>query len=206
MCLTACWPPTKAEHHRAANVNIVEHSHFCVQRRHVASLPFGRSPCFELHKKADIMETTWILITDAHRARCFERKSSDHLLNELADFVHPHASLVGIASGGDLTGAAGKGHGDTGHAGTQFEPRTEAHAKERALYAKQLASYLNTAVAEQRCNALVLIAPSPMLGELKQGLSSAAAKVLKHCVTSNLTHYTGTDLTTRVGNMLHMPD
>ena len=33
------------------------------------------------------------------------------------------------AGGGDLTGAAGKGHGRTGHAGTQFEPQTRQRTK-----------------------------------------------------------------------------
>ena len=109
------------------------------------------------------MEKTWVLIANAERARCFERHAADHSLTELIDFVHPHASLAGKASGGDLTGAAGKGHGSTGHAGTQFEPHTEAHAKERASFARQLADYINEGVAGQRCNALVLIATSPML-------------------------------------------
>ena len=84
------------------------------------------------------MEKTWVLIANAERARCFERHATDHALTELIDFVHPHASLIGKAGGSDLTGAAGKGHGRTGHAGTQFEPRTEAHAKERASFARQI--------------------------------------------------------------------
>ena len=65
------------------------------------------------------MAKTWILIANAERARCFERHAADHSLTELMDFVHPHSSLNGQAGGGDLTGAAGKGHGRTGHAGTQ---------------------------------------------------------------------------------------
>lgn len=75
------------------------------------------------------MEKTWVLLANGERARCFERQAADHSLTELNDFVYPHASLSGLAGGGDLTGAAGKGHGRTGHAGTQFEPRTEAQDK-----------------------------------------------------------------------------
>ena len=152
------------------------------------------------------MNKTWILITDAHRARCFERRGADHALIELADFVHPQANLASVAGGGDLTGAAGKGHGRTGHAGTQFEPQTEAHAKERGSFARELADYLNQGVAEQRCNALVLIATSPMLGELKPHLSPAAEKALLRCVTSDLTHYVGPELKERVDHALQLPD
>ncbi len=61
-----------------------------------------------------------------------------------------------------MTGAAGKGHGRTAHAGTQFEPHTEPHAKERAVFSREIADYINDAVAARRCTALVLIATSPI--------------------------------------------
>ncbi len=152
------------------------------------------------------MKKTWVLIADAEHARCFERDAAHHALNELADFVHPHVSLSGQASGGDLTGAAGKGHGRTGHAGTQFEPHTEAHAKERANFAKELATYINKAVAEQRCHALVLIASSPMLGELRSCLNSASEKTVLSSIASDLTHYSGLELQKRVTDALQLPD
>lgn len=152
------------------------------------------------------MQKTWILIANAERARCFERHPTDHSLTELADFVHPHTSLAGEAGGGDLTGAAGKGHGRTGHAGTQFEPRTDAHTKERGSFARQLADYLNEGVAAQRCNALVLIATSPMLGELRPCLSSGAEKLVHSSVASDLTRYHGPELKQRVDDALRLPD
>lgn len=152
------------------------------------------------------MDTTWILIADAARARCFERHARDHSLTELADFVFPQHRLVDEVAAGDLTGAAGKGHGRTGHAGTQFEPHTEAHAKERGNFARQLANHLNTAVAEQRCKHLVLIATPPMLGELKPCLSVAAEKALQRCIMSDLTHYQGPELQQRVSEALQLPD
>ena len=152
------------------------------------------------------MEKTWVLIANAERARCFERHATDHSLTELTNFVHPHGSLTGEASGGDLTGAAGKGHGRTGHAGTQFEPHTEAHAKERGSFARQMADYLNEGVAAQRCNALVLIATSPMLGELRPCLSSATDKVVRSSIASDLTRYEGPELKERVNRALQLPD
>src|SRR5665647_2289602 len=151
------------------------------------------------------MEKTWILIANAERARCFERHATDLSLTELADFVHPHRNMVSEVSGDDPTGAAGKGHGRTGHAGTQFEPHTEAHAKERGIFARQLADYINEGVAGQRCNALVLIATSPMLGELRPCLSSASDKVVRNCVASDLTRYQGPELKKRVTDALRSP-
>ena len=151
------------------------------------------------------MKKTWILIADAHRARCFERSGAGQPLTELSDFLHPKPTLASIAEGSDLTAAAGKGHGRTAHAGTQFEPHTEAHAKERASFARQLADYLNEAVAAQHCSGLVLIASSPMLGELRPCLSSAAGKALQRSVVSDLTRYQGADLTERVNHALQLP-
>lgn len=151
------------------------------------------------------MDKSWILITDAHRARCFSRTAADHSLHEIADFVHPKTNLASVASGGDMTGAAGKGHGRTGHAGTQFEPHTEVEDKERNSFARELANYINTGVNDHRCNALVIIASSPMLGELKPYLSHDAEKVLKRCVDSDLTHYTGPELKQRVDHALQPP-
>lgn len=155
------------------------------------------------------MEKTWVLIANSERARCFERHATDHALTELLDFVHTYAktNVMTETSLGDRSGdAAGKGHGRTGHAGTQFEPHTETHAKERASFARQLADYLNAGVAAQRCTELVLIATSPMLGELRACLSSAADKLVRSRIASDLTRYQGPELKQRVDDALRLPD
>jgi len=152
------------------------------------------------------MEKTWVLIANSARAHCFERNGPDHSLTELSDFVHPHAALSARSGEGDLTGAAGKGHGRTAHAGTQFEPHTEAHAKERAIFSRQIADYINDGVSAHRCTALVLIATSPMLGELRSSLSDAAKKLVRRSITSDLTTYVGPELKKRIDAALQMPD
>jgi protein required for attachment to host cells len=139
------------------------------------------------------MGKTWVLIADTHRARCFERHVVDHTLNELADFLYPKLNLEREI------------HGRTGHAGTQFEHLTDTHAKARSSFARQLGAFINKGIAEHRCNALVLIATRPMLSELKPCLSSAAEKILQRCVASDLTHYTGAELTRRVDHALQLP-
>lgn len=149
------------------------------------------------------MDTTWILISDARHARCFERQGADHTLVEQADFIYSRAGKNTSTQG--QTGVRAKGHGRTGHAGTQFEPQTDEHAKERGSFARQLADYLNEGVSAHRCNSLVLIATSPMLGEIRPCLSEAAERVLKNCVASDLTHYTGPELQARVDRAIERP-
>jgi protein required for attachment to host cells len=153
-----------------------------------------------------MMNKTWVLVADSHRARCFERHPDNHALTELADFVYPKYQPSNDPGVGDLTGAAGKGHGRTAHAGTQFEPKTEDRAKDRLSFARILADYINAGVTEQRCNAIVLIASSPMLGELKPLLSIAAGKALRNCIPSNMTHYQGPELKQRIDHALRLPD
>jgi protein required for attachment to host cells len=143
------------------------------------------------------MEITWVLIANGERARCLERHATSHSLTELADFVHPS---------GSLTEAAAKGHGRTGHAGTQFEPRTEADDKARGEFAKQLAAYLNGGIEAHQFNVLVLIATSPMLGDIESRLSGAAKKALRRRVTKDFTRYVGADLKSRVDGALQLPD
>ena len=73
-------------------------------------------------------------------------------------------------------------HGRTGHAGTQFEPHTEGHAKERASFAHQLADYLNEEVTGQRC------------------------KGLRSSVASDLTSYVGPELKKRLNHALRLSE
>ena len=141
------------------------------------------------------MTTTWILVADAHRARCFAQTSPSAPLKELYDFVRPQAH-----SGGD-----DKGHGRTGHAGTQLEPATDAAAKERQRFAHQLAEYLNRGVDARQCASLALIATSPMVGAIKPLLSPAAHRLLQRNAAIDLTHYQGLELQQRVQEVLGLP-
>ena len=152
------------------------------------------------------MDKTWILVADAHRARCFERDGPTSAHVELASFVYPQDRIPHGRTVIQLSANAGKGHGRTAHSGTQFEPHTELHSKERGDFATELTAYLNQGVAAQRCSDLVLIASSPMLGELKPGLSPAASAMLRRCVAKDLTHYQGPELQQRITQALALPD
>ncbi len=152
------------------------------------------------------MGKNWILVANAHRARCFERDGKGGALNELADFVYPQSRINTGRDAGDPTGEAGKGHGRTAHSGRQFEPRTETHDKERVSFARTIADYVNDGVAGQRCVGLSLIASSQMLGDLRPLLSVAAEKALHNCVDRDLTVYQDTELKERVDHALELPD
>lgn len=151
------------------------------------------------------MKKTLVLISDAHRARCFERQAPSHTLTELADFIFPQRHISPGGGPGDLTAEAGKGHGRTGHAGTQFEPQTDTRSKEQNQFARQLAKYIHETLLARPADDLILIATSPMLGEIKPHLSVVASKALTRCVEGDLTHYTGPELKARVDRALQLP-
>ena len=143
------------------------------------------------------MQKTHILIANAQRARYFERNPSNHHLTEITDFVHPVSTLPQRAHQAHRSHSSediGKGHGRTAHAGTQFEPHTEVLDKERHVFAQQLAHFLNTEVYQQRCQRLVLVAPSPMLGELQPLLNEGTHKVLHKKITKDFSHWSGVAL------------
>ncbi|MDO9235374.1 MAG: host attachment protein [Aquabacterium sp.] len=151
------------------------------------------------------MDKVWILVSDAARARIFAQEAGERGLVELAGFVYPVPRRSATNGGGAHRATLTKGHGRTGHAGTQLEPETDLHAKARSSFARQLADYLNTGASEHRCDAIELIATGPMLHEIKAGLSASASKMLRHCVARDLTHYTGRELHERVEQALQLP-
>jgi protein required for attachment to host cells len=151
------------------------------------------------------MDKVWILVCDARHARFFTQEGGHHGLVELADFVYPISRRHATEGGGGHATVPTKGHGRTGHAGTQLETETDLHSKARNNFARQLADYLNNGVSERLCNSIVLIATGPMLYEIRERLSASASKMLGQCVTSDLTHYTGQELQARVERALQFP-
>ena len=148
------------------------------------------------------MDRTWVLIADSHRARLFERLANVHALVELADFVFPSTHALGTGPDHPMDGQPSKGHGRTGHAGTQFEPHTDVQAKDRRVFSQLLATHLNDGVASQQCSVLVLIAPGVMLGELRPRLSVRAGQALRQTVVTDFTHFAGRELEDRVDKVL----
>jgi protein required for attachment to host cells len=135
----------------------------------------------------------WVLIANAARARCFVRDADNGAMREERSFVHPASRLKGAALDHDR---GGKVHKST--ASTQFAPHTDAHDKEHAAFARELAAFLEEAALAQRYPALSLIASAAFLGELRAHLGPAAHKRLRQDVALDLSAYEGAELERRV--------
>ncbi|BAP87415.1 putative uncharacterized protein [Burkholderiales bacterium GJ-E10] len=151
------------------------------------------------------MKRTWIVLANASRARILDREPGGGRLEELADLVHPQSRDKGSALTSDREGHAQKAHGDPGHAGTEFQPRTDPRQKEHAVFATEVSRYLEDAVTQGRCPGLVLIASAPFLGELESHLGSAARRVVSAAIPRDLTAFSGPDLVRAVTEVLDRP-
>jgi protein required for attachment to host cells len=140
------------------------------------------------------MDQTWIILANAARARIFEREPATARLVELTDLVHPQSRQMGRDLATDRPGHAQKAHGDAGHAGTAFESRTDARDKERSVFAAEVSRYLEDAVSQGRCPAVVIMASDPFLGTLRAHLGQATLRVLRGSIPLDLSAFDGSEL------------
>jgi protein required for attachment to host cells len=148
------------------------------------------------------MTKTWIVLANASRARILDRESDGGRLVELENLAHPQSRVKGSELTSDRGGHAEKAHGDPGHAGTEFQPRTDPRQKEHAVFAAEVSRYLENEVAQGRCQDLVLIASDPFLGELKSHLGPTAMRAVSVTIARDLTTFAGRDLAGRVTEAL----
>jgi protein required for attachment to host cells len=155
----------------------------------------GRASKHEEHT----MKADWILIANASTARCFEN-AGDGRLVLLDSFAHPDSRKPGSTLGSGRPGhIEGEGHG-LGSA--SYQPRIDPKAWEHGKFARELASYLNAAVAAHRFERLFVIASNPFLGQIKSHLDEQASKRLAGSVAADLTAYDGRELKARVDEAL----
>jgi len=140
----------------------------------------------------------WVVVANAARARCFERDPDNNALRELTDLVHPPSRLKGRALSDDRDGHALKGAA----ASTQFQPRTDPHSKEHALFAREVATFVESGAAAGHFERLCLIASATFLGELRAHLGEHSRSRLHVSAALDLTIYSGSDLEHRVAQAI----
>ena len=156
------------------------------------------------------MQTDWVVLANASRARVLGRDADDGSLVELAEFDHPQSRMKNSESGRDQPGHVERGLGEvskgsTGHGSTQYEPKTDPRHKEHERFARELAAYVDEAVTQHRCETWVLCASNPFLGEFKAHLTTAGADALRRTVVRDLTAFTGRELARHLKDALAPP-
>jgi protein required for attachment to host cells len=148
------------------------------------------------------MGSKWVVLANAARARVFDREGENRRLVEILDLVHPQSREKAADLSTDREGHAQKAHGDRGHAGTAFEPRTDFHRKEMAIFAAEIARHLELSVVQGHCTDVAILASDPFLGECKKHLGAGTQRVLSAALPRDLTALLEPELTERVTRIL----
>jgi len=130
--------------------------------------------------------TTWILVTDAGRARLFTTELRENAWNVVEDFEHTEGRFT--SSEIENTSPPGRmQQGDAqGGRRTALEPRTLPKEVEAEHFAQRLVDFLEAAIAKRDYDQLVLVAPPHFLGILKKKLGQQAAKKLLASIDKDL--------------------
>ena len=115
-------------------------------------------------------KTTWLVIADSARARILANTGEGGALVTVS--VHESAAAHELSRdiGSDSPGRSMQSYTGTRHA---IEPKHDPQRERKRHFAAELADELNQAGARHAFDALVLIAPSRTLGDLRQELDKA---------------------------------
>jgi protein required for attachment to host cells len=144
--------------------------------------------------------TTWILVSDASRARLYstELRENDWMLVE--EFEHPEGRQ--LSSEIRPTSPPGRTQQSTakGARHTAMEPQTTPKEAEADRFAQQLSEYLEKGTAGRQFDYLVLVAPPHFLGRLHGSLGRQAARLLRATVNKDLSMFGAADLKDRLAD------
>jgi protein required for attachment to host cells len=138
------------------------------------------------------MKTTWIVAADASRARILQVMDRDGHLAEVEDFVNPSARLHERDMTTDAEprfnghGGVGKaGSGRTGGPGNDREAKSKGEY-ETEVFVRQLGEYLDKARNDHRYEALHVVAPPKLLGQLRKELGKEVQKLVEEELPKDL--------------------
>jgi protein required for attachment to host cells len=141
------------------------------------------------------MQTTWIMVANAGRARIFSESDPSQPLQEVEDMVSPAAHLRELDlvtdkmsptsatnSGHNVGGTQGVGFAHNANVGTpnsQYQPAQTPTEHEAEKFAKDISAYLKQAHNEGRFKQLVISASPQFLGTLRNNLDSTVQPLVK---------------------------
>lgn len=137
---------------------------------------------FEL--KAATMKTHWILVANGSLARFFSRACVGDPLVARETFDFPEGRLKGSEFECERQGQRGT---DNSSAVIHFDPHASTHKKVLHQFANELAKRLEEGVVDGEFETFWLIAPGPLLSEIKACLNRGVAYRLQWALDADLT-------------------
>ena len=150
--------------------------------------------------------TSWIVVSDASRARVYSGELREDAWSLVKNFEHPEGREM--SSEISPTSPPGRMQQDsaTGGRRTALEPRTWPKEAEAQRFAQHLATYLEEAIAKRQFDYLVLVAPPHFLGTLKGALGRQAAKHVRATVDKDLSMLDAAELRQRLVDTVFPPN
>ena len=139
----------------------------------------------------------WIVIADASRAHILENSGRGTGAQAVQGRSFRHASDPSHELGRDRPSRTHESSGPSRHA---IEPKSDPHEKQKLDFARMLATELANAHAASLFDHLVLVAPHPFLGALREALPKQVAMRVKSEIAKDLTKTPAADLASHLGN------
>lgn len=130
------------------------------------------------------MANHWILAADSSQARLFTREKKFGPLTEQQDWLHPESRLHGKDLEDDRQG---KTFASQGYNQSEKQKPTDPKKREAAEFARELATFLDTAAARGEFESLALVADPSFLGHLRDALDPETRKRVGPEVDKSLT-------------------
>jgi protein required for attachment to host cells len=144
------------------------------------------------------MDTTWIVVADAGRARIFSESDASQPLQEVEDMVHSASRLRTSDQYTDRLGptAAGQSSHSTGGAlpNKQYEPQQTMEEREAELFAKDISGFLLKGHQDRKFQKIRLIAAPKFLGALRMFIDPQLKPLVTQEVNKDYTHLSGHQL------------
>jgi len=142
--------------------------------------------------------TTWILVTDATRARLFSSELPEDKWAILQEFEHPQGRQP--SSEIRPSSAPGRMQQGTSAGGrhTAFEPRTSPRMASDERFAEELSAFLEHACSARDFDKLVVVAEPHWAGILQAALGRQTAKHVQTVVHKDLVACDSTEIRERL--------
>ncbi len=141
---------------------------------------------------------TWILIADGGKARILENLGPGKGLHQVAGLAETVTLPPNRTLQNDRPGRGFESAGPTRHAYEASNP----HREMKRAFADHLVEQLSAMHTSGRFDRLLLVAPSPMLGDLRAMLSPALAATLVGELARDLTHVATTEIAAHIEGII----
>jgi protein required for attachment to host cells len=149
------------------------------------------------------MNTVWVLVCDAARARLFEIQNDDPTWRAIGTLYHPESRSKTSELVGDHSGQRSSQGPSVHH--NALAPSSFPKDVEKGHFVHTLATMLDHAMRSKRFDRWVLVAPPHFLGMLKKELTPELEKHLMVSVDKDLTHVEAPDLAERLRDIVRIP-